>query len=508
MSKIKALIILCVICLGLSTSSCRKFLDVNQNPNVAQTATPKTLLPAAQLYVGTALGVDLQINGSIWAQYWDQSPQASQYRTIAQLYPGQDAFSTPWSNLYAAAENFYQLSKLADSLKQTQYLAISLVMQAYTFQLITDGWGDVPYTQALQGQYADGHVVNPKYDSQKVVYKGIIKLIDSANKIFNPAAPTSVIPAGDDLLYGLSGTVITKWQKFANTLKLKVLMRLTSIEPTIAADSITAFLNTSPSFIGTGDDAYIGYGWNTSNQNPLYSEEVGLNYTQNLIASNTCIDTMINNNDPRLPVFYNPDINTGNYGGLPPGSTNFPPNLSYPTFYVGADVTDGNYASSAKAPVIFMSAAESYLLQAEAITKGYATSIGGVTDDTLFYYAIKANFSFYNAAIVASGTTVAAAYSAYTSGASYWANYPTAGTPAQKLRFIITQKWLCMCGNQGFEAWTEWRRTGYPDFLTIPLGNGTSNQFPRRFTYPTSESTVNSNYPGLQPITAKVWWNL
>ena len=110
--------ILFSICFIFSVSSCKKYLNVNTNPNVAQSATVQTLLPAAQLYVGTALGVDMEIDGSILAQYWTESPVASQYNQLSQYAPGQDYFSTPWSNLYIAAENFYQLYKLADSQKK------------------------------------------------------------------------------------------------------------------------------------------------------------------------------------------------------------------------------------------------------------------------------------------------------------------------------------------------------------------------------------------------------
>src|SRR5438309_162860 len=108
----KKLVIAVTAALALGVTSCRKFLDVNTNPNISQTATVETLLPAGQLYLGTAMGVDLQITGSIWAQYWTQTPVASQYIAFEQYAPGQDAFSTPWTNLYAAAENFYQLYKL------------------------------------------------------------------------------------------------------------------------------------------------------------------------------------------------------------------------------------------------------------------------------------------------------------------------------------------------------------------------------------------------------------
>ena len=135
---------------SMATSSCQKFLNVNTNPNVAQSATLKTLLPAAELYVGSSLGVEMEIYGSFWAQYWTQNPGASQFHVLDQYAPGQDEFSRSWTNLYTAEENFYQLYKLADTQRNRSYKAIALLMQAYTFQVITDAWGDVPFKKALK----------------------------------------------------------------------------------------------------------------------------------------------------------------------------------------------------------------------------------------------------------------------------------------------------------------------------------------------------------------------
>jgi len=487
-------------------SSCKKYLDVNKNPNVAQTATVQTLLPAAQLTVGTALGVDLEIDGSFWAQYWTQNPGASQYHNLDQYAPGQDGFTFPWTNLYAANENFYQLYQLALSQKKKQYMAISLLMQAYTFQLITDGWGDVPFSQALKGQYIDGHIVNPKYDSQMAVYNGIIALIDTANTLINPS--DAILPGADDLIYGGN---MTEWQKFSNTLMLRVLLRMSKVNPTAAAAAVTALYATGPTFIGVGDDAAISYGSSSTNRNPLYAEEGGLGGVQNLMGSATCIDSMNNNVDLRAFVFYEYLPSTGTVVGLQQGLYNIAYSagtLSIPNIYVAGDAA-GN-SGSANAPVIFMSSWESLFLQAEAAAEGWGAA---GTDSALFYAAIRANFDYplYNTAMnTIWGFSGDSACNIYLTSGGYWTTYPTAPgtTPEQKLRFIVTQKWFAMCGNQGFEAWSEWRRTGYPDFLQISVSSIIGSKFPKRFYYPTSESTTNSKYPGLAPITKNVWWDV
>lgn len=511
MSINKKIIIAAILGITFGFSSCKKFLNVNTNPNTVFTPTLPVLLTGGELYVGTAVGVDLEIDGSFFAEYWTQSPGASQYLPLDKYAPGQDQFSPAWSNLYAAAENFYQLEKLADSQKSKNYKAIALLMQAYTFQLITDAWGDVPYKEALKGQYADGHVVNPHYDPQDTVYKYIIAMIDSANALIDLNATA---PGSDDLIFTpivkATGTnIMTFWQEFSNTLALKVYLRMAHVAPATAQAGIAAlYANPTTSvFIGStpGDDAYIGYGWNTTNQNPLYSDGVGLGYTENFVACNTCMDTMRTDNDPRINIFYEVSQKYGFDTGLVCGLYyNIPyQGYSYLSGYVAGDVQNG---ASASAPVNLITGYESLFLQAEAVARGWAPAT--VSDAALFQQAIAANFNYYNNAFSsAMGSSGAAQYTAYTGTNTYWTQYPAAGTLQQKLMYIITQKYFAMCGNQGFEAWTEWRRTGYPNWFTYSVSAGTTT-FPKRFLYPTSESVVNANYPGLKDITATVWWDV
>jgi hypothetical protein len=498
----KKLVIAVTAALALGVTSCRKYLDVNTNPNISQTATVETLLPAGQLYVGTAVGVDLQITGSIWGQYWTQTPVASQYIALEQYAPGQDQFSTPWTNLYAAAENFYQLYKLADSQKKKPYKAIALLMQAYTFQLITDGWGDVPMKYALQGQYMDGHVINPKYDSQRVVYNQILGYIDSANKLIAEGSQLSV---SGDLVYQGS---MTKWTKFSNTLRLKALLRMAYVDPTGAKARMDSLYAKNPAFIDSTNDAVLNvYGGNSNTKSPLYAEISSsiMNGVQNLAASSTAVDSLNNNNDPRAYLFYS--VNSGgaitgitqsNYNSAAPGGS-----YSTPSGYVGGDLNDPT--NSASAPVNLITASESYFLQAEVVARGWQPMSGGMTDDQLFYKAISLNFSYYGKGL--NDVWGPTAYTDYITGGGYWTVYPTGGSTEDRLRFIITQKWFAMDGNQAFEAWTEWRRTGYPDFLIHPKNSLIGNQRPERFLYPTTESTTNTNFPGVAALTMKMWWD-
>jgi hypothetical protein len=141
--------------------------------------------------------------------------------------------------------------------------------------------------------------------------------------------------------------------------------------------------------------------------------------------------------------------------------------------------------------LFFISAAESYFLQAEAVARGWAS---GGSASTLFKDGIDASFA-------TDGIPTAAA--------TYEASAPDAqfpGATADQLKAIITQKYYAMCGSQGFEAWTEWRRTGFPTFLVLSAANG-GRGVPLRFLYPQSELTGNLKYPGTVPETTPVWWD-
>lgn len=525
-----------IAALGLATvllPSCRKALDINTNPNVAQNVTPSLLLTNAELQMGTAMGVDLQIFGSIWAEHWTQWYLSSQYKRIEQYQPDASDFDRVWNIFYAGTlMDLKKMDQIAAQTNMNQYRAISKLLMAYNFQAITDGWGDVPFTQALQG---DNGITSPIYDDQAVVYAGLLGLVDSGMALIDPSDPN--LPAGDDLIYG--GDMI-KWMRFGNTLKLKILLRMSEVNPTVAQQGIEDLYDSGAEFIGTDidDDAMIRYISTAGNNNPLYSEMTGLSGTQNIIASATSVDSFYSNFDRRVFAFYIP-TSSGAVAGVQQGLYNATSGTPYSpaSDLVGAYAADPN---SALAPVKFITTYESYLLQAEAVARGWTHGAGDA--QSLFEAAIYDNYDAYAAAFPEEtlrdsfdGVPISAAtiftltpeYAAYAyihgdtltgfigdedvtlfnSPASYWGTYPTGGTVQEQVRHIITQKWFCMNGNQGFEAWTEYRRTGYPDFLVISANSRIGDVFPARFFYPSGELTTNLNFPGQPLITEKVWWD-
>jgi hypothetical protein len=468
----------------IAAPGCKKFLDVNESPNAPITATENLLLPSSQAAIGMAVGNNLQIYGSIYSQYWTQSPFSSQYKTIDQYQSEPSDFFRVWGILYSDA---LEDIKILEQSKYSNYVAIALIEKAYVFQLLTDAFGDVPMKEALQGI----ENLSPHYDPQQEVYDSIFAW--TKRGIAMTMASEENYPGSDDLVFGGGAEGMALWKQFGNTLLLRAYLRLSEVDPDKAAAGIQELYATNPEFLTT--DAKISYQDVGGNQNPLYAEGVGLGRTGNLRASSTAVNAYVANNDPRLKILYTVNAN-GDVVGIPQGSFETVPTVA-PTF--PAPITGGRFSTAAgpiagAAPVKLMSAAESYFLQAEAVARGWAPT-GDVNQ--LFKAGIKASFD-----------ALAISEADYN---TYIATAPDAQLPADvpgQIKAIITQKYYAMNGTQGFEAWTEWRRTGYPNFLVVSQASvlGT-NDMPARLIYPDTEVTRNANFPGIKSITEKVWWD-
>lgn len=475
---------------ALGFSGCKKYLDVNQNPNNPDSATPDLLLPTAEAAVSQIVGNAFQVYGNMWAQYWTQNPGSSQYRTIDQYNLANSAFDRPWLTLYRSALVNADLVTKSQGAQLEYYKGIAYLMKAYAFQLTTDAFGDVPLTQALAGSVYSA----PKYDPQKQVYDSIFVYIDKGIALINTAGATS--PGTQDMIF--SGNM-TSWKAFANTLKLRAYLRLSKADPAKAQAGIQALYQTSPTFLTV--DATIKFTSTGGNENPLYNEMTSptLAKVQNLVASSTAVNQFNANNDPRVNKFY--DLLVDKVGAvdtltsIPQGSyaANTGKKVSPPSALVGARADN---PASATAPVKLISAAESYFLQAEAVARGWTNGTGNVT--TLYTQGVTASFT-------ATGAGDPTTYLA-TAPAGLTA-LTTAVTVNDKVKAIITQKYFAMCGFQGFEAWTDWRRTGFPTFLVQSAASTIgAGKMPMRMLYPNSELTSNASYPGTQPINIPVWW--
>jgi hypothetical protein len=480
----KLLVLLAIGTVGLG--GCKKFIDVNENPNNPVTASPNLLLPTVEAGLSQLVGNNYQIYGNIWAEYWTQSPSSSQYRSLEQYNVTNTAFDRPWDITYRNVLQNAQtiINSTAPNNELTR--GIAYILKAYSVQLTTDAYGDIPLTEALNASQFG----SPHYDAQALVYDSIFHYIDLGIASLNVTTATS--PGQQDMIFGGDKA---KWTAFANTLKLRAYLRLSQVDPAKAQAGVAALYTAGAVFLT--QDATMTFTTTGGNENPLYNEMVGLGRTQNLVASATAVTHLKANADPRLAKFYEPVPGQDTIAYITQGAyrTNSTKLVSAPSSLVGGNAAAAASAQSAVAPVKLISAAESYFLQAEAVARGWGGNAAELA--TIYNTGITTSFT-------ALGLTAAQA-------TAYIASAPEAklpGNPNGNIRAIITQKYYAMDGFQGFEAWTEWRRTGYPDFLVPSVASIIgAGHVPLRFLYPNTEVTTNLNYPGTVALTVPVWWD-
>ncbi|MEO6729950.1 MAG: SusD/RagB family nutrient-binding outer membrane lipoprotein [Ferruginibacter sp.] len=484
----------------LAVTSCKKQLDINidpSNPSLDQ-LTPKLVFPTGVASSAGRIGGHLAIVGGIWAQYYTQSVVSNQYKDLDSynLTKGFGSTNTgvDWVELYSGALNDlnFVITKAATQ-KDWNFFLLGTVIKAYTLQTLVDLYDQVPYTEAFQG----ANNLQPKFDDGYTVYKGLLAELDTAlAKNFSASTNT---PAGQsDLIFPASDAdwSVTNWVKFANTLKLKMYLRMIYAKPAEAEAGIRDLYTRKVAFLDR-DASLAIFTDATDRRNPFFTYNfVELNTDGNLRASVTFLSWLQDNNDPRVADYYQTISGGTSYLGINQGDFNNP-NVAF------------NNASKAKAsatdPVDYISLAESHFLQAEALERFYG-GVGALAQYNAGVQAAFARFARNAAPFIAAGGKYA---------------YPAGGTFEQKLEAVIVQKWASMPGSHALEAFFEKNRTGYPRtspvYSTDPTyksgqfvygKNGVTNGlFPKRLIFPDLETSKNANAPADQPVTAKVWWD-
>jgi len=468
----KYAVLLALTATPLVITSCRQELDINVDPNNPSQASLSGLLSASQVGFAFALGGEgTRMPASIVQHYAGHRAQPLDY---AQYRITSSATDGTWTALYNTLMDMREMENKAVASGNQAYLGVSKILQAHAFSVTTDLFGDIPFSQALQGRTN----ITPVYDKQEDIYPALITMIDEGVAALTAATET----ISGDIVYGGD---VTKWKKYGNSLKLRLLNHLSSRQPNAAAN----FLATNPSLIDTSvDDAKVLFGSVASNANPIYQFDVLSGRKDQAVAS-TIVDKMKALSDPRVSVYFEPVAGNalglkGQYLGNAPGNDT---EDSQKNRYSRV----GSAYASIKAPVVLMSAAEVNFIKAEV------------------YH--RASDSRAQAAYQAAITQDFAALGLSSSAAAYLANANVAynGT----LQRIMEQKWITMF-QASYESWVDWRRTGFP-VLTPAASNMTSNVIPRNLPYP--EVEINSNRanlvagPGVPiPYTGlsnRVWWD-
>lgn len=484
--KILNKILIALFVVGFTTSCSDDFFDVDASQNNATLATPNLSLPVAQKYTVDILQGDynsMNTLGNLWSYTWAAGGDYV-YFTDETAYLITSSFRTGiYQTAYIRPLRNYDVIDKNTDIKYSNYVAIAKIMKAFHFQYLVDAYGDIPYSEALQG----GANTTPAFDDAKTIYDDLIVQLNAAQDLIANPDPTALIPsANSDIM--MQGNM-AKWAKFANTLKLRILLRQSEKSGLVTQADFDAAVDNGIGFLGTGENVFAnpGYVNDVNKQNPFYGafgKTVAGDPASNANATRAT-DYAIGKlaTDPRRPFIYKNVGNTSNYVGIAQNNVGGP--VSAALSGIGPGVL-----KSATQDGVIMLAAESLLLQSEAASKGY---IAGDAE------------ALYNAGVQASFTYLGAG-----SATNYLTFFPFPGIANLNLEAIIYQKWVALNGINGFESWIEYRRTGFPADLPVAPSQTASTVIPVRLLYPSSEYSANPNnvpnQTSTDAFTSKVFW--
>lgn len=463
--------------LVVNFTSCDTFLDVNTDPNNPLHASYDLVLAPAVSSTATVVGGQYTILGCLWAQHFTQNNTANQYKTIDGYRLTSSDFNTSFNELYSGALNDYQTvrSEASAAGDWNTYL-MATVMQSYTYQILVDLYGQIPYTDALKGK-TDVNI-SPKYDSCQVVYDGLISEIDNALSKDFTLKSNKALGAKDFVFNG----DMAKWKQFANSLKLKIYLRQVNVRPAVAQAGITALYTSGADFLTT--DAMINpFKAEVKKQNPFYGSEVEYLGNNNLRASKTLFDYLNSKADPRLDSIY--AVGSAGHKALAQGDY-----LALSTTYPNGILSSGKFRPTD--PVYFMTLPEINFLQAEALVR-YPSLVGNAKDK--YDAGVEASFKYF---VLTNAST-------FTNAGGFY-EFNAAGTTDEKLKQIITQKWIASAICEPLEGFFDYNRTNYPTFFTVSKNTAIGNKFPQRLLFPADERSRNPNTPAQVGIDEKVWW--
>lgn len=486
--------------ISLSIISCNDFLDVNDDPNnlLQEKITPALLLPGAMNNAHRVQSRAMNNLGNIWMQNWggDVNNFTNANVNDYSLQLSNNYNNGIWDGIYPAVANFQAILDFPSETNDN-HKAVAYIMKSYYMQYIVDIYGDAPYSQAFKGQAN----LSPKYDDDKDIYRDLIVSIDKGIDKFYAADPQDVLLGTSDVM--LAGNVLN-WVRFANTLKMKILLRQATLAQTDPATQTyvqAEFAKIVASGVGFSTaNVTINPGYGASEnpaQNPffsLFTDSAGNpTGTNNFTRATDYIAGILNGTntkttglvDPRSSRLY--VLQSGIVQGAVQGANIGPDPMSAigPGLLIGS--TQVGYV---------MTFAEINFMLSEAKLKNYLT--GGLPGALVNFNAgVTASFTLL-------GATGASAYlaSANTKPGLGW------GATTNKLEAIMTQKWLATNGINAMESYIDQVRTGFP---VIPLA--TTAEFPNRpyrLLYPTSELVANSaNVPNVtlsQIFTQGPFW--
>ncbi len=484
---------LLIILLSCLQFSCTKnFEQLNTDPNRPKEVNPGVVLGQMQYRIVSS---SISAARSFTHELMQVNAPRSSTRDGIHRYvitPGTGV----WTSFYTYLADIDVIMASADRLNEKNYKAIGLVYKCWAYSILTDAYGDIPYSEAIKA--ADGNF-QPKFDAQKDIYTQILKDLATANDLFDD---TKALTYGGDYVYP-SNTLtagknlgIQRWKKFCNTLRLRLLLRLSKHASELNVnDQINAILADPvkyPVFASNADEGIFKFPNVYPFFNPYFTARQ-LDWRDGVYFTRFFIDNLNAWNDPRRAVWaLTVPVNGQNiYQGIESG---------YPTtteYVVGKNSSYNDALKTSATLGVMMTYAEEEFIKAELVLKGFNT---GKTAKAHYENGITASMTQW-------GVNLPSNYLQQTGVA-----YNQAATPDAQLQQIMLQKYFAYFFVD-YQAWFEKRRTGYP---VLPRGSGipAGNQFPYRIPYPTYLQSLNA--ANLAAATAamggdnsntKVWWD-
>jgi hypothetical protein len=469
-----------LLAIALVVASCDSGLTgINVNPNAPDKVKPQYLFPNGVTEAVSDVrggGFDLTFT-SLWAQHiaMDRFTDEDRYS----IRPG--TIDNNWSGFYSGElEDFATIIQQTDPAESPNLVGPALVMKSWTYGVMTDIWGDIPYSEANQG--TDNFT--PKYDRQQDVYNGLFADLTAANDMMTPGGGYG----SADPIYGGDAT---KWKQFANSLRLRFALRLVKVDAEKARSEATAAIAAGV-FTSNADNALLQWPGDGTNDSPFFNT---FRTRDDQHVSQTLVDTLLALSDPRVAVYADPVISQ-----LPDTVYIGAPNGLQDDDAIAIGLTNTSRVGAAyrqrDTPSILMTYSEVLFDEAEAVARGWTTGDAAA----LYNDAIRASMQYNGIADDVTDTYLAGPRVAY--------------NPATGLTQIALQKWIALYA-QGADAYAEYRRTGVPNLQPGPAVITDPQIVARRLTYPLAEQSFNN--ANLQEAVAaqggaslndRVWWDV
>ncbi|WP_312135082.1 SusD/RagB family nutrient-binding outer membrane lipoprotein [Sphingobacterium sp.] len=471
-------------------SACDKtFNDLNTDPNRPKEATPGVLLSQLQYRIVTSKMNEAKSFTHILMQV--QAPRANPNINSVMRWDVRSRDNI-WESYYAALLDTDDLYGISKRLEQPNYMGIALVLKAYMYSILTDAYGDIPCLEATKGM--DKNFL-PKFDKQQVVYEQMLNWLTEANTLFETDKPLAY---GGDLIFDAQSSAanMLKWKKFANSLKLRLLVRIQGREAEMKVRSkIEEILNKPkdfPVFESNADEAILAFPGNFPYFNPYYNSRT-FDWRDNDYFTTFFIKTLNETNDPRLKLWAR-TVKKGDkavFQGIP---------SAYPLeqeFDVNANSNLSDVLKTFSNMGILQTYAEVEFMKAELALKNYKTND---TEENHYNNAILASLKQWKVDIPEDFLKHSII------------KYKSGGTVDEKMEQIFLQKYYASFFVD-YQSWFEYRRTGYPKLEKGP-GIPSSRTFPTRIPYPTYLQSLNAEnlkaavqQMGGDDCTIKVWWD-